>query len=122
MSRFLSYSQILDGDVPENFGHSFVSGSSMTIPGQGQDLAQIISSIVKLPPLDERSFDVRSGEEPDIRVLAVKTELESLYAPEASNAADDAQERQKARKKAKEEEAKEDEPAKEPATPKGEVE
>lgn len=117
--HFLTYSDILDG---AHFSHVVctVSGSSMTIPGQGQDLAQIISSIVKLPPLDERTFDVPASVEPDVRVLTVQTELQGLYAPEASNAADDAQVRQKGRKKAKEETAQADKPDKEPANEEGE--
>ena len=118
MLRFLKYSDIFDGAHVSNVVCT-VSGSSLTIPGQGQDLAQIISSIVKLPPLDERTFDVSTGEEPDVRALAVKTELDALYTPEARNLAEDAQERQKARKKAKEEAAPEDKPDKEPANAKG---
>ena len=102
MARFYKYSDILEGKVPNGFGCAVVKGSSLTIPGQGQDLAQIISSIVKLPPLDERTFDVPSGEEPDTRVLAVSTDLEGLYKAEQVNVAEAAQERQKARKKAKE--------------------
>lgn len=101
MSRFLKYSDIMDGVFVPHVEAS-VSGSSMTIPGQGQDLAQIISSIVKLPPLDERTFDVPTGEEPDLRSLAVKTDLDGLYTPEGVNLAEDA----KARKKAKEEQKK----------------
>lgn len=119
MARFFKYSQILSGDVPEGFGTANVVGSSMTIPGQGQDLAQIISSIVKLPPLDERTFDVGSGEEPDVRALAVKTDLEGLYEAEGVNLAQEAQERQKARKKAKEEAAQAKEPDAELATEEG---
>lgn len=116
--RFLKYSEILDGAHVSHVVCT-VSGSSLTIPGQGQDLAQIISSIVKLPPLDERTFDSPAGVEPDVRVLTVKTALDSMYAPEASNAADDAQERQKARKKVKEESAQADKPDKEPANEEG---
>lgn len=112
MSRFFTYLDILEGKVPEDFGVSVVKGSSLTIPGQGSDLALIISSIVKLPPLDERTFDTPSGVEPDMRSLAVKTELEGLYPAEGSNLADDAKERQNARKLAmKENEEKEKEPA-----------
>lgn len=117
MSRFITFGQILDGKLPEDYGVRKISGSSLTIPGQGQDLAQIISSIVKLPPLDERTFDVPSGEEPDTRSLAVSTDLDGLYKAEQVNAAVAAQERQKARKKAKEEAEKEKEKEKEPATP-----
>lgn len=102
MSRFFTYSQILDGKVPSDFGVAAPGGSSLTIPGQGSDLAQIIASIVKLPPLDERTFDSPSGEEPDFRSLAVKTELDGLYPAEGKNLAEDASERQKARKAAKE--------------------
>lgn len=89
----------------------------MTIPGQGQDLAQIISSIVKLPPLDERTFDVPSGVDPDTRALAVSVDLDGLYKAEQVNVAEAAQERQKERNKAKEEAEKEKEKEKEPATP-----
>lgn len=107
MARFFKYSQILDGKVPEGFGLAVVKGSSLTIPGQGQDLAQIISSIVKLPPLDERTFDVPSGVDPDTRALAVSTQLDGLYKAEQVNVAEAAQVRQKERKKAKEEAEKE---------------
>lgn len=89
--------------MPEDFGVDIVKGSSLTIPGQGSDLSQIISSIVKLPPIDERTFDVGSGEELDERSLAVKTALDGLYLAEGKNLAEDAQERQKARKAAKQE-------------------
>lgn len=116
--RFLTYKSILDGAHVSNVVCT-VSGSSLTIPGQGQDLAQIISSIVKLPPLDERTFDSAAGAEPDTRTLAVKTALDSLYPAEASNMAEDAQERQKARKKAKEEAAQEEKPAEERSDDKG---
>lgn len=102
MERFITYGQILDGKMPEDFGTAKVSGSSLTIPGQGSDLAQIIASIVKLPPLDERTFDSPSGVEPDIPSLAVKTELDRMYLAEGKNLAVDALERQKARKAAKE--------------------
>ena len=116
MPRFFKYSEILDGKVPDGFGLAVVKGSSLTIPGQGQDLAQIISSIVKLPPLDERTFDVPAGVEPDTRALAVSTDLDGLYKAEQVNVAEAAQERQKERKKAKEEAEKEKEKEKEPAT------
>lgn len=111
MSRFITYAEILDGKLPSDFGVSVVKGSSLTIPGQGSDLAQIIASIVKLPPLDERTFDSPSGEDPDIRSLAVKTEFDSMYLAEGKNLAEDASERQKARRAAKEasEEEKKDE-------------
>lgn len=113
MSRFFTYLDMLEGKVPDDFGVSVVKGSSLTIPGQGSDLAQIITSIVKLPPLDERTFDSPSGEAPDLRSLAVKTELEALYPAEGSNLADDAKVRQNARKQAKKDnEEKKDEPAK----------
>lgn len=114
MSRFFTYLDILEGKVPEDFGVSVVKGSSLTIPGQGSDLGQIITSIVKLPPLDERTFDTPSGEELDIRFLAVKTELEGLYPAEGGNLAEDAIVRQNARKQAKKEN---EEKEKEPATP-----
>lgn len=107
MGRFITYAEIFDGKVPENFGVSVIEGTSMTIPGQGSDLAQIIASIVKLPPLDERTFDVGSNEDPDLRSLSVKTDLDGLYGPEGSNIAEDAVKRQKARKEAKEAQEKE---------------
>lgn len=101
MSRFVTYAQICDAKVAEDFGVSKIAGSSLTIPGQGSDLAQIIASIVKLPPLEERgSYDVSSGEDPDVRALAVKTDLEGLYTPEGVNLAKDAKERQKAKEEA----------------------
>lgn len=112
MSRFITYGAILEGKVAKDFGVSKVAGSSMTIPGQGCDLAQIIASIVKLPPLDERTFDVPSGVEPDTRALAVKTALDGLYTPEGVALAEEARERQNGRKKAEEEhDDKDEEPA-----------
>lgn len=101
MSRFIIYAEICAGKVADDFGVSKIAGSSLTIPGQGSDLAQIIASIVKLPPLDERTFDVPSGVEPDVRSLAVKTDLDALYTPEGVNLARDAKERQKAKEEAK---------------------
>lgn len=98
MSRFVTYQQVYDNKMPEDFGVSKIEGTSMTIPGQGSDLSQIIASIVKLPPLDERNFDVPSGVEPDMRSLAVKTDLDALYLSEGKNLAEDAKERQNARK------------------------
>lgn len=101
MSRFRTYAEICDAKVAEDFGVSKIAGSSLTIPGQGSDLAQIIASVVKLPPLEERgSYDVPSGAEPDVRALAVKTDLEALYTPEGVNLAKDAKERQKAKEEA----------------------
>lgn len=100
MSRFITYAQVFDAKVEKDFGVSKIAGSSLTIPGQGSDLAQIIASIVKLPALDERTFDVPSGQEPDIRALAVKTDLEALYTAEGVNLAKDAKERQKAKEEA----------------------
>lgn len=100
MSRFRTYAEICDGKVADDFGVSKIAGTSLTIPGQGSDLAQIIASIVKLPPLDERTFDVPSGVEPDVRALAVKTDLEAFYTPEGVNFAKDAKERQKAKEEA----------------------
>lgn len=102
MSRFITYGEILDGKIDPNFGVSFIKGSSLTIPGQGSDLMQIIESIVKLPPLDERTFDVSSGVEPDERVLALQVDLDAVYLADGVNLAKDAQERQKAAKTAKE--------------------
>lgn len=113
MSRFRQYY----GEVPENFGVSVVEGTSMTIPGQGSDLAQIIASIVKLPTLDERTFDVGSGQDPDIRSLTVQTDLNGLYEAEGRNLAEDAKVRQKQRKAAKEAEEKEKEKEKPAPTP-----
>lgn len=113
MARFVKLSQILDGKVEKDFGVAKIAGSSMTIPGQGSDLAQIISSIVKLPPLDERNFDSPAGVDPDIRSLAVKTELDGMYTPEGVALAEEAQKRKDARKKAEE---KKEETKEEPAT------
>lgn len=96
-----TYAEIFSGKVPEDFGISKTKGSSLTIPGQGSDLAAIIQSIVKLPPLDERTFDVGSGADPDIRALQIKTDLDALYQAEGVNLAEDAKARQKARKEAK---------------------
>lgn len=117
MSKFRNYAQIIDGDVSADFGVSHVAGSSLTIPGQGCDLAQIIESIVKLPPLDERTFDVPASEEPDIRALAVKTDLEALYTPEGVALAEQVQERRKAAKKAKEAPNEKETPTQEEPTP-----
>lgn len=83
-------------------GVSHPAGTSLTIPGQGSDLALIIKSIVKLPPIDERAFDVSSSDDPDTRELSLRMEMESLYRAEALNEAEAAQERQLSRKKAKE--------------------
>lgn len=102
MSRFFTYAQILDGKVEKDFGVAKVVGTSMTIPGQGSDLAQIIASIVKLPPPDERNFDVPSGSDLDIRSLAVKTALDGIYLAEGVALAEEAQKRKDGRKKAEE--------------------
>lgn len=117
MSRFRNYAQIMDADVPADFGVSRVAGSSLTIPGQGCDLAQIIASIVKLPPLDERTFDVPSSQDPDVRALAVKTDLEALYTPEGVALAEQALARRKAAKKAKEAPKEKETPTEEETTP-----
>lgn len=85
-------------DMPKEFTDNAVKGTSMTVPGQGSDLALIIQSIVKLPPLDERTFDSPAGEDPDIERLGLKVELDSMYAPEGAAQAEMAAERQKARK------------------------
>lgn len=98
---FLTYKAIFSGKA-KDASFSKVEGSSLTIPGQGSDLAQIISSIVKLPPLDERTFDSPAGVEPDVRSLGVQVELDSMYRPTAVNFAEDAQVRQNARKESKE--------------------
>lgn len=86
------------GEMPKEFTENAVKGTSMTVPGQGSDLALIIQSIVKLPPLDERTFDSPAGEDPDVERLALKVELDSMYAPEGAAQAEIAAERQKARK------------------------
>ena len=62
----------------------------------------MIQSIVKLPPLDERTFDSPSGAPLDEDRLLLQAEMDSLYRPEAVNEAEAAQERQLSRKKAKE--------------------
>lgn len=102
MGRFLTYSDILSNKVGDDFGVSQPGGTSLTIPGQGSDLSQIIASIVKLPPLDERTFDCPAGTQPDERALQVGLDLEGMYKPEAVNLASDAAERKKARKLAEE--------------------
>lgn len=102
MSRFLTYSQIFDGKVPADRGVSIVKGSSLTIPGQGCDLMQIIESVVKLPPLDERTFDVPTGQDPDVRSLQVKLDLEQVYQADGVALAEDALARRKAKETAKE--------------------
>lgn len=93
---------ILSGKLPEGFGASVVKGSSLTIPGQGSDLAQIIASVVKLPPIDERTFDVGNGEQVDLASLELKLELDALYFAEGQNAGEDALKRLKARKDSQE--------------------
>lgn len=111
MSRFKTYADILEAKVAQGFGCSVVKGSSLTIPGQGCDLMQIIESIAKLPPLDERTFDVFSGEEPDIDSLRISAALDSMYVPEGVALAESALARRKAAqtsKKAKEEGADDD--------------
>lgn len=117
MSRFRNYAQIMDADVPADFGVARVAGSSLTIPGQGCDLAQIIESIVKLPPLDERTFDVPASQEPDVRALAVKTDLDGLYIPEGVALAEKVQERRKAAQKSKEAPKEKETPTEEEPTP-----
>ena len=97
MSRFITLSMILDGKLPEDFGVSFIKGTSMTIPGQGSDLAQIIASVVKLPPYDERDYDVKPDEDIDLERLEVLAEMRGLYTPTGKNMAEDAIARQKAK-------------------------
>lgn len=89
-------------ELPADFGVSKPGGTSLTIPGQGSDLALIIQSIVKLPPIDERDYDVGTSQEIDITRLDMTAELSSLYPAEAHNEALAAQERQLSRKAAKE--------------------
>lgn len=101
MSRYLTPAMIADAKLPKDFGVSRIKGTSMTIPGQGSDLAAIVQSIVKLPPLDERTFDVSANSEPDIRALQIKTDLDALYTPEGVNLAEEAKVRQNEREKAK---------------------
>lgn len=102
MSRFLTYSQILDKKIPDGRGISVVKGSSLTIPGQGCDLMQIIESVVKLPPLDERTFDVPTGQDPDVRFLQVQLDLENVYQADGVALAEEALARRKAKETAKE--------------------
>lgn len=90
-----------DTEPAENFGVSVPCGTSLTIPGQGSDLALIIQSIVKLPPLDERTFDVSSGEEVDLNKVSFQAELDSMYKPEAVHEAKLAKERQENRQRTK---------------------
>lgn len=115
--RFVTFSQILDNKVDPDFGVSVVKGSSLTIPGQGCDLMQIIESIVKLPPLDERTFDVRQGEEPDIRSLSVKVDLDAMYTPEGVALAEEAQVRRKAKETANKAMSEKEQTTKESETP-----
>lgn len=88
-------------EMAPDFGVSVVKGTSMTVPGQGSDLMTIIQSIVKLPPLDERTFDVGAGEEVDTDRLAIQSDIEGLYPAEGKNYAEDAKVRQEARKASK---------------------
>lgn len=113
-TRFYTPVDILSGKLPKDFGLAKVDGTSMTIPGQGSDLETIIASIVKLPALDERTFDVGVNEEIDETALAMKAELDGMYLAEGKNLADDAKARQNARKEAKKAN---EEKEKEPATP-----
>lgn len=107
--RFRTYSQILSGVQPENPGTAKVVGSSLTIPGQGCDLMQIIESIVKLPPLDERSFDTPSGQDPDIRSLQADMDLQSMYVGDGVAFAEAAKSRIEERRKLKQEQTKKEE-------------
>lgn len=101
-------------DIPKEFLASFVAGTSMTIPGQGSDLALIIQSIVKLPPLDGRTFDDPTGEA-DPETLRLRKEVEGLYPATGANLAEDIEARRKALKSDKEKE-KEKETTKESTT------
>lgn len=84
--------------LPADFGVSHMTGTSLTIPGQGSDLAAIIQSIVKLPPLQEREYT-----EDELRLMQFEAEMESVYSPERVALAEEAQERQKSRKLQKQE-------------------
>ena len=109
--RFRTYSQILSGVAPVNPGAAKVVGSSLTIPGQGCDLMQIIESIVKLPPLDERTFDTRADQEPDIRSLQTDMDLQQMYVGDGVAFAEAAKSRIEERRKLKEEQGKKEEGA-----------
>lgn len=84
--------------LPAEFGVSHTTGTSLTIPGQGSDLAVIIQSIVKLPPIQEREYT-----EDELRLMQMDAEVETMYAPERVALAEEAQERQKSRKLQKQE-------------------
>lgn len=84
--------------LPAEFGLSHTTGTSLTIPGQGSDLAVIIQSIVKLPPIQEREYT-----EDELRLMQLDAEVETMYAPERVALAEEAQERQKSRKLQKQE-------------------
>lgn len=93
----------LTKDIPKEFLASTVAGTSMTIPGQGSDLALIIQSIVKLPPLDGRTFDDPTGEA-DPETLRLRKEVEGLYPATGVNLAEDIEARRKVMKSDKEKE------------------
>lgn len=98
-------------ETPKEFLASYVDGTSMTVPGQGSDLAVIIQSIVKLPPLDERTFDSPANTEVDADTLIVRKEVEGLYPATGANLAEDISARKKAEKAAKEKEKTKEKPA-----------
>lgn len=101
MEAYIKPIDIHEHKIKEDFGVAVVKGSSLTIPGQGSDLASIIASITKLPPIDERDYDSPAGVEPDLRYLSIKTDLDGVYLAEGKNLAEDAKVRQNARNEAK---------------------
>lgn len=98
-------------ETPKEFLASHVDGTSMTVPGQASDLAVIIQSIVKLPPLDERTFDQGANGTATPEELIVRKEVEGLYPATGANLAEDISARKKAEKAAKEKEKTKEEPA-----------
>lgn len=109
MSTFRCWFEIFT-KTSADFGVSKIGGTSLTIPGQGSDLAVIIQSIVKLPPIDERDYDTKANEDPDTRSLELQLQMESLYKAEAVNEAERALARQEQRKAKKDEKSPDDAP------------
>lgn len=79
--------------VPQDLEYSRVGGSSLTIPGLSSNLKEILASIDQLPPVSG-DYDFADAEHVDMKHALVSTQLESMYKPEAVNAAQDAKNRQ----------------------------
>lgn len=78
---------------PQKLEFSRVGGSSLTIPGLSSNLKEILASIDQLPPVSGE-YDFADAEHVNMDAALVSTQLESMYKPEAVNAANDAKNRQ----------------------------